>query len=227
MNDVFDRLDDPGDSEATAARMVEVVGRLEAGEEPAAVARALSLEPVEVVALLAHDAYEQGEGVGPELVQTAPRRPALARALSEPALAGLFPQATRPQRLALAAGLLQMHDFWDLSHQAAQQAGDLGEARSSAYWHGIAHRREPDPDNAAYWFRRVGRHPVFTDLAVFARGFEEAGVSDRVRRLAPRGEWDPLAFIDFCTTARGPDRAHARMIQGAEMMMLLGTTLPG
>jgi hypothetical protein len=225
MSDFFDRFDDPGDREATTARMVEVIGRLEAGEEPAAVARTLSLEPVELVVLLTRDAYEQGEGVGPALVQTAPRRPGLARALSEPALAGLFPLATRPQRLALAAGLLQIHDFWDLSHQAAQQAGDLGETRCSAYWHGIAHRREPDPGNAAYWFRRVGRHPVFTELAKVGRMFDEMG--DRARRLAPGGEWDPFAFIDFCTSARGPDRAHARMIQRAEMTVLLGATVPG
>ena len=61
-------------------------------------------------------------------------------------------------RLALAAGLLQIHDFWDASHEAAQEADDLGERDFSAYWHGIAHRREPDAGNASYWFRRVGRH---------------------------------------------------------------------
>ena len=107
--------------------------------------------------------------VWPGLTQAAPRRPWLARALGEPAWAEAFPRSSRPARLALAAGLLQIHDFWDASHEAAQQADDLGERGSSAYWHGIAHRREPDAGNAAYWFRRVGRHPIFGRLAEVAR----------------------------------------------------------
>ena len=78
-----------------------------------------------------------------------------------------FPGTPHRPRLALAAGLLQIHDFWDASHDAAQRADDQGEREFSAYWHGIAHRREPDAGNAAYWFRRVGRH---RDLQAARRG---------------------------------------------------------
>ena len=99
----------------------------------------------------------------------------------------MFPSVPHPKRLALAAGLLQMHDFWDASHDAAQQADDRGERGTSAYWHGIAHRREPDASNAAYWFRRVGRHAVFVPLAEAARPLFERRACGRSRnRLMPR-----------------------------------------
>ena len=139
-----------------------------------------------------------GPDDGPPLVQSAPRRPLLAGAVSEPALAALLPRAPRPSRLALAAGLGQVLDFWEASHHAAQEADDLGEREFSAYWHGIAHRREPDPGNAAYWFRKAGHHPTFTDLSHAAIRILER-IPDAEFRT---GKWDPFAFIAFCDRAR-------------------------
>lgn len=208
----------------TLARAVEVVDRLEAGEGPAAVANAMDLGPAALVALIAREALGAEGDLGPSLVQAAPRRPRLAASLSEPALSALFPQATRPRRLALAAGLWQVHDFWDLSHQAAQEADDLGESETSAYWHGIAHRREPDAGNASYWFRRVGRHPVFDTLARRAAALADG--AGGVARLTPGGAWDPFAFIEFCTRARGDDVPRARRLQREEMLVLLAATVP-
>ncbi len=113
----------------------------------------------------------------------------------------MFPRAPRTGRLNLAAGLLLIHDFWDASHEAAQEADDLGERDFSAYWHGIAHRREPDAGNANYWFRRVGRHPVFSSLAEEARPLlEEHGDAQLTSRLASGG-WNASAMIDLCTQA--------------------------
>ena len=123
---------------------------------------------------------------GPALVQQRPGASPCSASLSEQALAKLFPGASRPIVLALSAGLLQIHDFWDASHVAAQEADDLGEARFSAYWHGIAHRREPDAGNAAYWFRRVGRH---AHLAGPGRG----GQAD------PRGSWRLRVGLPGCS----------------------------
>jgi hypothetical protein len=139
----------------------------------------------------------------------------------------VFPSATSPSRLALAAGLLQVCDFWDASHEAAQKADDLGERDYSPYWHGIAHRREPDPGNAAYWFRRVGRHPVFTPLAAAARPLlDEHGDSGLAGRLIASGAWNPSAMIQLCTEARPgtPVETLARQLQRLEMWLLLEAT---
>jgi hypothetical protein len=211
---------------ATGAPVAEVVRRLEAAEPPAALVQSLQVEPIDLIAALARDALGEGDGAGPALTQAAPRRPRLAGALDAVALADLFPSATRPARLALSAGLLLVHDFWDASHRAAQEAGDLGEARSSAYWHGLAHRREPDAGNAAYWFRRVGTHPVFPSLADAARPLIDATEPALAGRLLPRGAWDPFAFIDVCTRARGSTLQLAVSLQRLEMILLLGAAIP-
>jgi len=202
-----------------------VIGRLEAGEPPARVAGALGLGPGAVLAAVIADALGEGDALGPPLTRVAPRRPRLAPALSEPALAELYPHAARPARLALAAGLLQIHDFWAASHEAAQEAGDLGEPGVSAYWHAIAHRREPDPGNAAYWFRRVGRHDAFGPLAAAARGLA-AGDATPAGGLFTRDAWDPFAFIELCTHAEGEHAALARRLQRLEMLLLLEASLP-
>ena len=143
-----------------------------------------------------------------------------------PALAPAAPAsgvATPRRRAALAAtddtntraGLLQMADFLDESHTLAQSSGD----RDGDYWHAIMHRREPDPSNSKYWFRRVGDHPVFEELGAAAAPILDAcGES-----IGP--EWDPFAFVDLCERARfGADeslRAACRRVQFLEMILLL------
>ena len=201
----------------------EVVRRLEAGEEPGAVADSLGLEAADVLAALAAEALGPEGSEGLLLVQGRPQRPKLAGALAEPSLAPLLSRAPRPLRLALAAGLLQVFDFWDASHNAAQEADDLGEPAFSAYWHGIAHRREPDPGNATYWFRRVGRHPLFGPLAGAASGLIGTPVDPDP---SARGGWDPIAMIRLCSQAR-PGSAKgktARRLQRLEMRLLLDAT---
>ena len=202
----------------------DVVRRLEAGESWDALTRSTGLEPADIVAALAAEALGDDAATGPSLVQTAPRRPKLQVSLSEPALASAGIEGDRGTRLALAAGLLQVHDFWDASHNAAQAADDLGERSTSAYWHGIGHRREPDPGNAAYWFRRVGRHPIFETLAADARtlvGFVPELKSATISRIAT--SWNPTSLVELCTSSRPgtPQEAVARRLQRAEMLRLL------
>ncbi len=209
----------------TGTPTAEVVGRLERGDAPAEVALGFGLDATDLVAALAHEALGEAITDGPPLVQGGPKRPSLLGALDEGALAGLYPGVPRPDRLALAAGLLQAFDFWDESHTAAQRADDLGERSVSAYWHGVAHRREPDPGNASYWFRRVGRHPLFPVLGASARGLL---ADDRALagRLIPGGSWDPFAFVAFCGAAVGREVATARALQRLEMIVLLDASVP-
>ena len=100
--------------------------------------------------------------------------------------AGLFPEARAPE--AALCGLYLYFSCLDEGHTLAQAL----ETPDGSFWHGIMHRQEPDAENAAYWFRRVGKHPVFPTLAAAARGLGY-----------PAGEkWDPLGFIDYCEAAR-------------------------
>jgi hypothetical protein len=132
---------------------------------------------------------------------------------------------------AIRAGLLLWHDFLDESHSVSQSIEGAGRRQAGDYWHAIMHRREPDYGNAKYWFRRVGRHPVFESLA--ARG--ERLVSDveplggqLLARLAPGGTWDPFAFVDACREAAGtrqePLDLLLRRFQADEMLLLLWQT---
>lgn len=47
---------------------------------------------------------------------------------------------------------------WDEAHRVAQDIDDT----SGAWVHAYLHRKEGDPGNAAYWYRRAGQ-PVATD----------------------------------------------------------------
>lgn len=127
----------------------------------------------------------------------------------------LLPDASAPD--AALAGLWLYFSCLDESHRVSQ---DVPSSEGS-FWHGILHRQEPDPGNSAYWFRRVGSHPVFPDLleesvAIAAR-FPDSGF-----RAGSR--WDPFAFIDFCEAARrkpaSPAHGCALEIQRAEWQLL-------
>jgi hypothetical protein len=133
--------------------------------------------------------------------------------------------------LSLQAGLYLVHGFLDEAHELVQQADQLGRTTTAPYWHAIMHRREPDYDNARYWFRRVGRHSAFDALAaeVAQRMTDDAFVSrlrfDRV--LDPRGRWDSMAFVDLCEQCgrTWDSRAQAAAeLQAIEFRVLLEFT---
>jgi hypothetical protein len=120
-----------------------------------------------------------------------------------------FAHATvRDRQMASAclAGLWLYHDFLDESHTISQDI----ETTTGSFWHGIMHRREPDASNAGYWFRRVGEHPVFNELA------------SEAQRLGT-GQWNPFDFIDLCEKHRGTDSKQEmllRQIQHMEWQLL-------
>lgn len=109
------------------------------------------------------------------------------------------------------SGLYLYFSCLDESHAIAQ---DLDTPEGS-FWHGIMHRQEPDAFNAGYWFRRVGNHPVFPALAVAASELGYSSVNTR---------WEPLAFIDYCETARkrpgSTEEKLAIQVQLAEWQLL-------
>lgn len=126
----------------------------------------------------------------------------------------------------LLAGKALIDDDLDMSHTLAQSQ----EGRPDAdYWHAIMHRREPDYGNSKYWFRHVGRHPVFAQLALqTAEILNDAPPEIRSRwayRLKVDSGWDPFAFVDLCAAAAGDENSDlamtARRIQWAEMLLLL------
>lgn len=138
---------------------------------------------------------------------------------------------TSTQQTALRAGLFLLNDFFAESHECAQSIEGLGENHSGDYWHAILHRREPDYGNAKYWFRHVGRHPVFAELAVavtsrLLSGPVPEGVKRWSEKLVTRGNWDPFAFVDLCEAASGHKSLQewCARVQLDEMLLLLEAT---
>jgi hypothetical protein len=131
-------------------------------------------------------------------------------------LAGLtIEKAFTPHRVAdgdmarcCLAGVWLHHDFLDESHGISQDIA----TPSGSYWHAILHRREPDASNSKYWWRQVGDHPVFAQLA------------GEAARLGWRA-WDPAAFVDECEKERGSGSQREtllREVQRAEWELLFG-----
>ena len=91
-----------------------------------------------------------------------------------------------------------------------------------AYWHAILHRMEPDPGNAGYWFRQLGAHPVFRQVALAAYR-TVTKIPEAEFRCNP-AKWDPYAFVGFCERARrqpgSPSETAAQEIQLAEWQAL-------
>jgi hypothetical protein len=107
------------------------------------------------------------------------------------------------------AGLWLAFDFQDEAHAISQEV----DTAEGSYWHALVHRREPDHSNAAYWLRRVGTHPVFTELA---RAAAELG-------YGKGAGWDAFAFNDACEAHRGKGDATEellRRVQRAEWELL-------
>ncbi len=118
------------------------------------------------------------------------------------------------------AGLWLGNGFLDQSHTISQGI----HTTTGSYWHGIMHRRELDFFNAKYWFRRVGDHPVFEELAEAARGIVRAAKAvGPAQYLATQTGWDPFRFVDLCQAVHNGDvTSHnvCRQVARAEWQLL-------
>jgi hypothetical protein len=126
----------------------------------------------------------------------------------------VFPKAADPA--APMAGLWLYFSGLEEAHNLVNDS----EQRECELWHAIVHRQEPDSGNAAYWFRKVGKHPAFSKIAHAAIRILERLPEAEFRT----GPWDPFAFIAFCERARAqPGSVQERAaleIQLAEWQIL-------
>ena len=154
-----------------------------------------------------------GLAAGPKCQATFGRVQTLLR--SHPRLAG---------GLTEAAAWLLAGDL-DRSHEVSQGM----ESPEAAYWHGIMHRREGDFWNAKYWFRKAGKHPVFSELAgeigQLTSGVDSATMLERSESQPSSKFWShvppdlsdaaklPSALVDDCERALASHSPQLTLLQ--------------
>jgi hypothetical protein len=150
--------------------------------------------------------------------------PNVAALLAEPRLAALGPGTPEPEvhvelrrfdpatdldapatnlesARACLAGLWLYFDYLGESHTISQEL----ENPDGNFWHAIMHRREPDPSNSKYWWRRVGQHPVLDALRQHAPDIGYAYTT-------------PEAFVDFCERARASGSSDEELAQRVQLL---------
>lgn len=131
----------------------------------------------------------------------------------------------------IEAGILLLHNFDTHAHTIVQGFEGVGRLRTADYWHGIMHRREPDPGNAAWWFRRVSGHPSATVLGRnLQQWLQDIGASaeilqEALQLLKADHGIDAQRMIDLAGKAlrepRSTSAVTLRLVQYLEIVNLL------
>ncbi|MFO1511336.1 MAG: hypothetical protein U1F83_00215 [Verrucomicrobiota bacterium] len=122
----------------------------------------------------------------------------------------------------IRAVVLLWHDQLDAAHNISQGIENI----DGSFVHAIMHRREPEAWNSKYWWRRVGKHPAFPEIArrvsELLAGGRRREETDLAKRLVPDGHWDASAFVEACDSAKDePLIQTLRAIQRIETEVLL------
>lgn len=173
---------------------------------------------------------------GPDCRRTpgpAASSPILADSALRRAVKRLLPELGRSAEdfPCIEAGILLLHDFDAQAHNIVQGLEGAGRLQTADYWHGIMHRREPDPGNAAWWFRCVSDHPAASVLGrKLQQWLQEIGASAEVLQQARQllradHRIDSRKMIDLAGKAlRDPRSITAstlRLVQYLEIVNLL------
>lgn len=152
---------------------------------------------------------ELGPGPRPGVRSKSELEAELKIILREPALA-------ETSRELIRALVLLWHDHLEEAHTISQGI----ENADGSFVHAIVHRREPDFANSNYWWRRVGRHPAFPEIAKRVTNLlTQRAESELLANLVTRSEWQPSAFIAACESGERSD--ILREISRVEFEVLL------
>lgn len=149
------------------------------------------------------------EEAAPASLSDGPRNSDLIDLLNDPAIAQQLVDVPEHRQPECLSGLWLLAGDIDRSHTISQ---DISNSEGS-FLHGIMHRREGDYGNAKYWFRRVGSHPVFDQLAEMSSSYG-----------------DPVEFVDACSLAargKGADYDECVHLQWVEWQALMAYCLCG
>lgn len=131
----------------------------------------LSSDNQPVTGLVTAEAFANFARRGPSL----DKRPVLEELSSQ----RLFTEIKSPDMAnCCVSGLWLLHNFLHESHEISQSIHTV----EGSWWHAIMHRLEGDYWNSKYWYRKVGDHPAFAEMA---------------------DDWDPRRFVDRCERDRG------------------------
>lgn len=174
----------------------------------------------------------RGAVVMERLADPGPGRSLLPASIVRAAIGRVIPSLRRNSvdSKCLEAGLLLLWDHLDESHSVSQALEGKGSPRTADYWHGIMHRREPDPGNAAWWARRFAGHPALDVLGTYLQKWlQELAVEPDILEcgsgLLNGSTFDSMAMIELSTAARrSPGSVNdrtCRIVQYLEILNLL------